>query len=421
MYSYLTYHVRRIRARNHRLRLLIASQGWRTLFSRLASALPKTNGQDRRTGIPALPVGSAAGVRVLVVDTTTPQLDRDSGSVRAFNLMRALIELGHSVDFLPDDRREQGIHTERLHAAGIRSLHSAPAYPSVLRDERYDVLIVSRYHLAQSLLPLCKKTSPGTRTIFDTVDLHHLREMREAELRRNPRLARLADRTRALELECVRLADATWVVSPHEVDLLAATCPQSRIVVVPNIHTLEQDPPGFAERRDMLFVGGSQHPPNADAVRWLVREIFPRVVRQLPDLTLHLVGSGLGTVVGDLAQPGVRIHGHVPDLGTLLRSTRIGVAPLRFGAGVKGKVNQYMAAGLAVVSTPCGAEGMHLTDGEDVLLAGDPESFAAAIVRLHEDAAMWTRLASAGRDNVKNHFSFALAKERIAATLDATP
>lgn len=168
-------------------------------------------------------------------------------------------------------------------------------------------------------------------------------------------------------------------------------------------------------------MGGSQHPPNADAARWLVRDIFPHVVRRLPDVTLHLVGKDLGAVVGDLAEaPGVRIHGHVPDLGALLRSTRIGLAPLRFGAGVKGKVNQYMAAGLAVVSTPCGAEGMYLTDGEDVLLAEDAESFAAAIVRLHQDAALWTRLAIGGRDNVLEHFSFALAKDRIAATLEAT-
>lgn len=413
--------MRRLRARAHRLRLALASHGWNSLLSRLTTTLSHDSPEDQGVAAVSPPASSTAGLRILVVDTTTPQVDRDSGSVRAFNLMTALIELGHSVDFMPDDRRASGIHTDRLHAAGIRSRHDAPSYPRVFRDQQYDVLIVSRYHLAHFLLPLCRAVSPRTRTVFDTVDLHHLREMREAELRRSRRLARLAGRTRALELECVRLADATWVVSPHEVELLGTACPQCPVGVVPNIHTLEQNPPGFSERRDLLFVGGSQHPPNADAVRWLVRDIFPHVVRQLPDITLHLVGKGLDAVVRDIEQlPGVRIHGHVPDLGTLLRSARIGLAPLRFGAGVKGKVNQYMAAGLPVVSTPCGAEGMHLTDGKDVLLAEDAEGFAGAICRLHEDPALWTQLATAGRDNVLEHFSFALAKERIAATLDAT-
>ena len=108
--------------------------------------------------------------------------------------------------------------------------------------------------------------------------------------------------------------------------------------------------------------------------------------------------------------PGVRIHGHVPDLQPLLDGARVSIAPLRYGAGVKGKVNQAMAHGLPVVATTAAVEGMHLRDGEDVLVADDAAGFADAVLRLHDDEALWSRLSANGRDNVARHFSLDAAR-----------
>jgi len=253
----------------------------------------------------------------------------------------------------------------------------------------------------------------GHGWIFDTVDLHFLREQREAELGRGS--LRLAQRTREQELRLMARADATLVVSTHEHALLAQLLPGARVEVLSNVHEVAGCRRGFQARRDLLFVGGFRHPPNVDAARWLVDEIWPRVRARLPDVALHLVGGDVSDEIRALGDvPGVHVRGHVPDIDPLMDGCRLAVAPLRYGAGVKGKVNLSMAHGQPVVATPCAVEGMHLIAGTDVLVAEDAEAFADAIVSAYADQATWERLSAGGLANVERHFSFAAA----GATLD---
>ena len=118
-----------------------------------------------------------------------------------------------------------------------------------------------------------------------------------------------------------------------------------------------------------------------------------------------------GSVLGTL--PGVIVHGHVADIDPYMDGGRIAIAPLRYGAGVKGKVNLSMAHGQPVVATSCAVEGMHLRDGEDVLVADDPQAFADAVVRLHQDEALWNTLAQNGLDSVARNFSLETARATV--------
>ncbi len=365
--------------------------------------------------------GPDVGARILLIDVATPQPDRDSGSLRAFNLMQVLREMGYRVDFLPDDRTSRGSAVQALRAAGVVVHTDAGAYPGWfsrhLHD--YDALVVSRYHLAEFIIPLARRIAPRLRIVFDTVDLHHLRELREAELRQDAVLQRLASTTRRRELAAVASADLTWVVSPVEKALLRKALPDARVALLPNLHELDPAPTPMDGRSGLLFIGGARHAPNVDAVRWLVRDLFPRVCARLPDCALHVVGEGLPQALQDLGPlpGGIHLHGHVPDLGRLLAGCRVGVAPLRFGAGVKGKVNLYMAAGLPVVATSCAAEGMYLVSDQHLLVADAAAEFAEAVVRLHTDEGLWTRLSRAGRENIRMHFSFDVARAAIAESL----
>jgi glycosyltransferase involved in cell wall biosynthesis len=140
----------------------------------------------------------------------------------------------------------------------------------------------------------------------------------------------------------------------------------------------------------------------------------------LPDIELHLIGSRMPDSILALARtPGIRVHGFIEDLEPFLNRARISLAPLRYGAGVKGKVNQAMAHGLPVVATPCAAEGMFLEDGQDVLIAGDAQGFADAVIRLDQDEALWNRLARGGLANVEAHFSRPAA-DAVLAGLEKT-
>ncbi len=361
--------------------------------------------------------------RVLVLDACTPTPDRDSGSVRMLALMRLLREEGCSVVFFPENRAHDGRYTEALQQLGVEAwwhpwLHDVPAWIAA-HGAGFDLVIGSRHYVLAPLLPLLREHAPRAHVVFDTVDLHHLREQREAEFSGDPARLRAAERTRRTELALIAQSDTTWVVSAAERELLAAEAPSAHVQVVSNIHDVATgEAPGPAARAGLVFVGGYRHPPNVDAACWLVAEILPLVRARRPDCTLHLVGGDAPPEVVALgAQPGVVFHGYVPELGPLLDAARVAVAPLRYGAGVKGKVNQALAHGLPVVATTCAVEGMHLRDGEDVLVADAPDAFAGAVLRLLDDEALWHRLSAGGRENTRRHFSPEVVRQPLRELL----
>lgn len=359
---------------------------------------------------------------VLVIDESTPRPDRDSGSLRLVNLMRLLREEGAHVVFLPADRAHEGASTEALQQLGVEAWH-APfvEHPSAwLRrhGKRFDTVVVCRHFIAREFLPVLREHAPQARIVFDSIDLHYLRERRGAELAGDAALMRAAERTRALELDVIARSDATLVVSEAERALLAVDAPGARIEVLSNLHRVAGPGLPFAQRHDLVFVGGFRHPPNVDAVAWFVASVFPLVRTQLPGVRFHCIGGDVPDDIAALAaQPGVLVHGHVPDITPYMDGARIAVAPLRYGAGVKGKVNLSMAHGQPVVATACAIEGMHLHAGEDVLVADGAQAFADAVVSAYRDEALWQRLSANGLLNVERHFSLDAGREVVRRVL----
>jgi glycosyltransferase involved in cell wall biosynthesis len=355
--------------------------------------------------------------RALVVDNYMPTPDRESGSLRLVNLFRILQDLGYKVTFgaanleapEPYVSRLQGQGVECLYRPYVRSLRRHLAAQGAL----YDLVILSRADAAAAVMPHARRHCPNARILYDTVDLHFLREQRLAELTGDRAIRRLAEQRRAQELGLIDAADATLVVSEAELRLLRMERPGARLHLVSNIHRIPGSAAPFGDRKDCLFIGAFAHPPNGDAVRWLAREILPLVWAELPDLHCHVIGADPPPDIRALAGPGLILHGYVPDVAPYFKGCRLSVAPLRYGAGVKGKVNQSLAHGLPVVVTSQAAEGMFLVDGESALIADEPADFAAAIVRLHRDEALWTRLSAGGLQVMEDHFSFAAARRAI--------
>ncbi len=370
---------------------------------------------------PGTPIGLAAThrarKRVLIVDATTPMPDHDSGSLRMVNLMRVLENLGCQTSFMAENRLFVERYTTALQALGVEALY-APHVQDPLkflreRGREFDLVMLSRHYVAAPLVGLVRLYAPQARLVFDTVDLHYLREQRAAELSGDAALARTAAATRAQELQLIRDSDITLVVSPVEQALLARDAPGARVDVLSNVHEVYGSQRGFDARADLVFVGGFQHPPNVDAVEWFVREVFPRVRTALPDVRCHIIGSRVPASIRDLADAQIVVHGFVEDIQPFMQGCRVSIAPLRYGAGVKGKVNMAMSCGLPVVATPIAVEGMHVTADEDVLVAEDAAAYADAVVRLYRDPVLWQRLSSHGLANVERHFSFAAARAAV--------
>ena len=361
--------------------------------------------------------------RVLVVDAVMLQPDRDSGSLRMFNLLQILRrQLGMKVTFLPSNLDALGDYGAMLRRRGIEVLHrphvtDAGAFLDEHASE-YDLIILSRPDVAGPLLARARAAAPKARIVYDTVDLHHVRQRREALLAADSELLRLSDERRDEELGLALKADETWVVSEVEKRALDEALPDCRIRVVSNIHDVPGSAAPFAARRDIMFIGGFGHPPNTDAVLWFERDILPLIHARLPGLRFYVVGNAPPETVRRLARYDVVVTGFVADLATYLAGCRLTVAPLRYGAGVKGKINMSLAHGVPVVATPLAAEGMQLVDGQDVLVAGDAAAFADAVVRLHEDEALWSELSRHGIAHTERHFSFAAATSALTAAVD---
>jgi len=361
---------------------------------------------------------------VLVIDATTPEPDKDSGSMRMLAILTILRDRGYRVSFMPQNLAWVDGYTRQLQALGIEVLH----HPWVGEPESWlaangsglELVLVSRHYVLEPLIDSIRKHCSRAALIFDTVDLHFLREERMAELSGSDKARRAALRTRRAELALIQRSDTTLVVSPAEKSLLEPLAPESRIQVLSNIHRVHGRKRSWAERQDLMFVGGFQHPPNLDAAEWLISEIMPLVRQINPEVQLHIIGSRMPEVLRERKSDGVIMHGYVQDITPYLEGCRLSVAPLRYGAGVKGKVNQAMAWGLPVVATACAAEGMYLEDGKDVLVADSAEAFAEAIMRAYNDESLWIRLSDNGLANVERHFSFTAARRAIEDLLKAT-
>lgn len=355
--------------------------------------------------------------QILIVDEAIPQPDRDAGSLRLFNLMKMLRQENAHVVFLATEHTPEARPMAELQAMGIEVWYPplSPSPPAWLAEQgrRFSVILACRYFLAGKFLPLARKHAPQASFVLDTIDLHYLRESRAAQLAANATLAKSALQTRQRELAVIAGADLTLVVSAAERDVLAIDAPISRVEVLSTLHEVAGPGLPFAQRQDLVFVGGFRHTPNVDAVRWFVQEVFPLLRQRLPNAVFHCIGGDVPDAIAALAQEGVVVHGHVPDLDPAMDGMRIAIAPLRFGAGVKGKINLSMAHGQPVVATSCAVEGMHLQDGVDVLVADDAQAFADAVVRLYSDEELWNRLARNGLENVTRHFSLDAARETV--------
>src|SRR5262249_12791081 len=151
--------------------------------------------------------------------------------------------------------------------------------------------------------------APMARLIFDTVDLHYLREERAAALENSTEIARQAAQTKIQELKLMRETDVTLVVSDVEQQLLAREAPGVRIEVLSNVHEIHGLRQPFEERRDLVFVGGFQHPPNIDAVRWFVHAVMPLLRAHGEAPHFHVIGSKVPAAVQELAAEDVIVHG----------------------------------------------------------------------------------------------------------------
>ncbi|WP_459696365.1 glycosyltransferase [Acidisoma sp. C75] len=448
----------RLAAKDALLRALYASTSWRlTAPLRRAVALLRGLGvphpeaaiaETDRAGLapstlpsglltgpaPAKPLQSAGSARpalgdLVIISDHLPLFDRQSGGLRLHTLIGMIAKLGWRVTFcsflpiaLPDTlapEAERRRYEEALRQAGVvRISYGLDGMRETLAElgESLRMALVSFPIVATEVIPILRTHCPWARVLFDTVDLHFLRVGREAALRQSEALRTEAERLRALEFSCMRMADVTITVTEAERRMLLDLLPDVVVETIPNVFVPPQRPlRGPDGRAGLLFLGGFQHEPNTDAVLWFAREIFPRVRERAPGARFRVVGAEVPPEIAALAtEPGIEIVGYVADLTPVFDQARMMVAPLRYGAGMKGKVGQAMISGLPVVATAIGAEGMAAEDGRHLLIADDAAGFAEHVLALLEDDRLWRSLQENGHALIDATLSERAVAEQVA-------
>ena len=382
--------------------------------------------QRRRSPLPAAPGSQQAPQAgrglALVLDHAWPQPDRDSGSIDIVNLVQALDRLGFSV-VLAASTQHAGPQParDRLSAQGISCLGPADAASTEAWLEQHghtlDLCVLCRVFCGGAFLEQVQRVATKARLVFNSIDLNWVREMRRAETTGDAALAGMVDMLRSREQHVIQSCDATIVVSDSEAALLAAEVPESRVAVLPLARLGAPPRAGFAERDGSGFVGNFAHAPNTDAMRWFLASAWPLVRRELPEARMSVAGPDAPAELQHA--PGVTLLGHVADLAPWFESLRVTVAPLRYGAGSKGKIASSLAAGVPCVITPVAAEGMGLGENDGALVAADPAGLAAALVRLQTDAALWQACSEGALAYAQQRLSMPAWQARLDRLLQA--
>lgn len=374
------------------------------------------------TTAPDLAKDRGIALRALVIDAQPPQPDKDAGSYAAIQEMRLLQALGVKVSFVPQNMAYLGNYTEALQRMGVECLF-APFQSSVEaviqeRGAEFDFIYITRYSVAEHFIDLIRSRAPNAKIVFCNADLHFLREVRAAVAARDPEMMEKAKRTREIELNVMRRTDVTLSYTETEAAVIAShNLDGAKVMKCPWVVEAAAQAPPFEARSGVAFLGSYNHPPNEEAVVYFVNEIMPELRRRLPGVKFHVYGSNAPKTLKALADDDVVIEGFVDDVAEVYNGCRVFVAPLRSGAGIKGKVIGALAAGAPSVVSPLAAEGIGLSAGSEAFVAEAPEDWVRAIVSLYQDEARWNEMSKRALEFVKQNFSFEDGVKRMRAAL----
>lgn len=373
--------------------------------------------------LPAEEANRNAKKRLLVIDSLTPTPDQDSGSFITEKMLRAYQELGYEITFVPQNSYawvEQ--YSSSLQRIGIECVYTPfqhNIYDVIKLHANFDAVLVYRYSVLDQVYDLIREHLPLARIIFHNVDLHFVREEREASLRQSRAERIAAKMTETLELSMIAKADCNIVHTPVEAALIREQLPIDNIIEFPYISDVHENGNSFEERHDIMFLGGFAHRPNVDAVLEFHQNVWPKVREKLPSKARFLVvGASVPERIAALANERVIVTGFVPALEPWFNCSRVFVAPLRYGAGIKGKLIQSLSFGVPSVASQVAAEGIGLTSGVDAIVTDDPQDFANAIVDVYHNKEKWTSIRSAGFNLVRSQYSWTKCLELCERALD---
>ncbi len=333
-----------------------------------------------------------------------PEPTSSAAGIRTWQVLEGFLARGWKVSFASTSRETR--HRESLELRGIET------HGICLNDSSFDswagalspgLVVFDRFVTEEQFGYRVRSSCPETLRVVDTQDLHFLRRYREEEAKKTRGVVgsfpKHPGEHGLRELASILRSDLSLVISEREWELLTQVygVDPERLFYLPFIFTELRASPPFEKRERYSMIGNFRHSPNWDSVQWLRKEIWPEIRKLQPDAEVHVYGAYVSREAMALHDPGTEFHlrGFAQDQYETLANYRVNLTPLRFGAGLKGKIVDGFLVGTPCVSTSVGAEGLGSPFAG--LVADRPQDFAKQAVMLYSDRTRWEASSALGR------------------------
>jgi hypothetical protein len=363
---------------------------------------------------------------VLIIDVKIPEYNKDSGSRRLTEIIKILRKNNIGV-FLMADLKEYRYNSDYIdffREMGVVVYEPAiDSFNRIIKKDDFLKMVMPKVNyvwmhrpeIFEKYCDIVKRYNEKVKLFFDMVDFHYLRFKREYELNGDRKILLNAEKYLKMELENCRKADKIIVISDTEKETLKSFYEDdSKTVTIGNIHQFikNENKVSFVERKGLLFIGGFDHRPNVDAVEYLHKEIMPLIWKSNPDISISIIGSNPPDSISSLHSDKFKIEGYIKDVEPYFQNAKIFVAPLRYGAGIKGKIGQSLEYGLPLVTTDIGAEGFDFGADKSTMTANTAQQFVDNILMLNQNEDLWNSI-SLKSESILIPFSYQTIESRI--------
>ncbi len=340
-------------------------------------------------------------IQVLIMGYVWPELTSSAAGLRDWNLIESFLSVGWRVTF--SSSSQMNPFSEQLQKKGVEVVSLRPNDPQFdawIKINQPDFIIFDRFVTEEQFGWRVAENSPRSIRILDTQDLHFLRRSRQEAVQGGKSLNEvsschfdLVSETSLREIASIYRSDCTLILSDFEIKLLVERFQvPSHLLFLSRFHYLEPPAtPGFGERKHFVMIGNFRHLPNSDGVSWLRHSIWPLIREQLPEAEVHIYGAYPSKAMMHLTDEkiGFIVKGPIEDHHAMLKKYRVNLAPLRFGAGIKGKITDGWFAGTPVVTTFIGSEGMSGACEWGGKIAEDSCDFSQKCIQLYSEQETW--------------------------------
>jgi glycosyltransferase involved in cell wall biosynthesis len=373
----------------------------------------------------------AEPLRIIFISSHTPGADRGSSNLRIFHILKIVAGSGAKIDYLyfcrtQDDERYEKAFGDSVNFVYIPSTFNSFAdYLYFDRSRKIDYVWITNLwgvaygKFAVELSEWIRANKSGTKIIIDTMDFHYKKFMRKFNVSRDNQDLLKARQFLEVEKKLYPLADEVLTVTEVEKrDIFENIGSDCNVKVISNIHRILPQGPDLQQRKHICFIGALHVNHNTDAVRWFLREVFPLIIEEAPDVEFHILGFNSDKFRAEFeVNPNVKVIGYVEDAESAVANYRLFVSPMTYGAGMKGKLGTAASVGTPIVTTTIGAEGFDFVDGQNCFITDDPQEFARKCLCLLSEASLWKEFSIKAKEMVAEKFSIEAVSEKIYALL----